>query len=343
MPRTLFYTHHRTIPLPAGHKFPIDKYRMLYELLDAEKSFVLQPAPLADQSSVELVHDREYVSAFMRGALEPAATRRIGFPWSEQLVARTMASVGGTLAATREALAAGWGGNLAGGTHHAFRSHGSGFCVFNDIAVAIRWLSTTREFGTNRRTIGRAAVIDLDVHQGDGTAHIFQDDPNVLTLSVHCKNNFPLQKQRSNIDVELEAGAGDQEYLDVLDAVLPRVVEFAPDIIFYQAGVDGLQSDTLGRLSLSPEGLKERDRRVMQTVRELGAPLVITMGGGYSSPIARTAEAHANTFRMAEKILSRSPARCLAGQGKTEICRAVCHEYGNAVARREADEGRKQS
>lgn len=313
MPRTLFYTHHHAIPLPPGHKFPIDKYRLLYELLNAEKGFLLEPAPLADPSTVELVHDPEYVSAFMRGALDAAATRRIGFPWSEQLVARTMASVGGTLAATREALAAGWGGNLAGGTHHAFRSHGSGFCVFNDIAVAIRWLSTTLELGGHERPIGRAAVIDLDVHQGDGTAHIFQHDPNVLTLSLHCKNNFPLQKQRSKIDVELEAGSGDEEYLHVLDSVLPRVVEFAPDIVFYQAGVDGLKSDTLGRLSLSPEGLKERDRRVMQTVRELEAPLVITMGGGYSSPIALTAEAHANTFRMAEKILSHTTASRDAG------------------------------
>jgi acetoin utilization deacetylase AcuC-like enzyme len=316
MPRTLFYTHHHTIPLPPGHKFPIDKYRLLYELLNAEKRFLLEPAPLADQATVELVHDREYVSAFMRGALDAAATRRIGFPWSEQLVARTMASVGGTLAATREALAAGWGGNLAGGTHHAFRGYGSGFCVFNDIAVAIRWLSTTHEFAGNPRPVGRAAVIDLDVHQGDGTAHIFQDDPDVLTISLHCKNNFPLQKQRSKIDVELEAGTGDEEYLDALEEVLPRVVEFAPGIVFYQAGVDALKSDTLGRLSLTPEGLKERDRRVIETVRELGAPLVITMGGGYSSPIAQTAEAHANTFRMAEKILSRSPAWCLAGQGE---------------------------
>jgi acetoin utilization deacetylase AcuC-like enzyme len=298
MPRTLFYTHHHTIPLPPGHKFPIDKYRLLYELLNAEKRFVLQPAPLADQATVELVHDREYVSAFMRGELDAAATRRIGFP------------------ATREALTAGWGGNLAGGTHHAFRGHGSGFCVFNDIAVAIRWLSATHEFAGNPRPVGRAAVIDLDVHQGDGTAHIFQDDPNVLTISLHCKNNFPLQKQRSKIDVELEAGTGDQEYLDALEKVLPRLVEFAPGIVFYQAGVDALKSDTLGRLSLTPEGLKKRDRRVIETVRELGAPLVITMGGGYSSPIARTAEAHANTFRMAEKILSRSPAPCLAGQGE---------------------------
>jgi len=177
-------------------------------------------------------------------------------------------------------------------------------------------LSTTHEFAGSTRPVGRAAVIDLDVHQGDGTAHIFQDDPDVLTISLHCKNNFPLQKQRSKIDVELEAGTGDEEYLDALEKVLPRIVEFAPGIVFYQAGVDALKSDTLGRLSLTREGLKERDRRVIETVRELGAPLVITMGGGYSSPIARTAEAHANTFRIAEKILSRSPAWCLGGQGE---------------------------
>jgi acetoin utilization deacetylase AcuC-like enzyme len=157
-----------------------------------------------------------------------------------------------------------------------------------------------------QRSLPRAAVIDLDVHQGDGTAHIFRNDPDVLTLSVHCKNNFPLRKQTSKIDVELEAGTGDDEYLRVLESVLPRVVEFNPNIVFYQSGVDGLASDALGRLSLSLAGLKERDRLVMQHVHNLGAPFVVTLGGGYSNPITLTAEAHANTFRTAAEVFSEN-------------------------------------
>ncbi len=291
MSRRLFYTDTYNLPLPDGHKFPIEKYRMLRELLTDK--FELEVAPLADRSTIELVHDRDYVEAFLSGTLPAGAMRKIGFPWSEGLVNRTLASVGGTLAATSEALDTGWGGTLAGGTHHAFAAEGSGFCVFNDIAVAIAWLRS-------RGKIRRAAVIDLDVHQGDGTAHIFQDDAAVLTLSVHCKNNFPLRKQVSKIDVELAAGTGDEEYLKIVESVLPRVAEFAPDIVFYQSGVDGLASDRLGHLELTHAGLRERDRMVMSAVR---APLVITLGGGYSEPIALTAEAHAETFMTAREIL----------------------------------------
>jgi acetoin utilization deacetylase AcuC-like enzyme len=291
----LFYTDQYVIPLPEGHKFPIRKYRLLREMLEADGQFELEPAPLADVATIELVHNREYVNAFIEGGLENAAMRKIGFPWSPELVERTLASVGGTLAATREALATGWGGTLAGGTHHAFAREGSGFCVFNDIAIAIRWLQASEK-------IERAAVVDLDVHQGDGTAQIFSEDERVLTLSVHCKNNFPLRKQVSKIDVELDAGVGDREYLEVLGGVLPKVREFEPEIVFYQSGVDGLKSDVLGKLDLSLEGLKERDRMVMRGVRELGVPLVITLGGGYSSPIELTAEAHANTFQVAREL-----------------------------------------
>jgi acetoin utilization deacetylase AcuC-like enzyme len=288
---------------------------LLRQLLTADSIFALEPAPLADVATIELVHDRGYVEAFLRGTLSPEAVRRIGFPWSEGLVQRTLASVGSTLAATREALATGWGGTLAGGTHHAFAGQGSGYCVFNDIAVAARWLragpavqalgqqdGAVRPFVDPAQT-ARIAVIDLDVHQGDGTAHIFRDDSSVLTLSVHCKANFPLQKQQSRVDIELEAGVGDDEYLRVLEKVLPRVWEFEPDVVFYQSGVDGLASDRLGRLRLTHEGLKERDRLVMSSVRQLSVPFVITVGGGYSEPIALTAEAHANTFRVAAEVL----------------------------------------
>ena len=285
----LFYTDSYVLPLPAGHKFPIEKYRLLRELLERAGGFSFHLAPLADRAAIELVHEREYVSAFLEGTLSAAAMRKIGFPWSEELVRRTLASVGGTLSASLEAMATGWGGTLAGGTHHAFAGEGSGFCVFNDIAVAIAWLRASGK-------IRRAAVVDLDVHQGDGTAHIFRDDPEVLTVSVHCRNNFPLRKQVSRLDVELEAGVGDDEYLAVLDRVLPRVAEFAPEIVFYQAGVDGLKSDRLGRLALTHVGLLERDRRVMRAVE---VPLVITLGGGYSEPIVLTAQAHAGTFLVA--------------------------------------------
>lgn len=292
----LFYTDHYLLPLPPGHRFPIEKYRMLRELLEADGNFDLEPAPLADPAIIAQTHDPEYVRAFIEGKPSNAAIRKIGFPWSEGLVKRTLASVGGTLAATQEAFARGWGGTLAGGTHHAFRAEGSGYCVFNDIAIAIHQLRA-------ERSIRRIAVVDLDVHQGDGTAEIFRDDEEVLTLSVHCKNNFPLRKQQSRIDVELEGGAGDEAYLPKLAEVLPKVLTFHPQIIFYQSGVDGLAQDRLGKLSLTMAGLKDRDRQVMRLAQAANAPLVITLGGGYSEPIQLTAEAHANTFRTALEIL----------------------------------------
>ena len=263
MSKVLFYTDQYTIPLPEGHRFPIQKYRMLRELLAVDGLFRFEAAPLADREVIELAHDPEYVEMFLSGTLSPQAIRRIGFPWSEGLVKRTLASVGGTLAATNEALANGWGGNLAGGTHHAFRGEGSGFCVFNDIAVAIQWLRTSGK-------LKRVAVIDLDVHQGDGTAQIFQGEPAVLTLSVHCEVNFPFRKQQSKIDVALAEGTADEEYLQALDEVLPRVFAFEPEIVFYQSGVDVLASDALGKLRLTPEGVKRRDQSVISAVKSAG-------------------------------------------------------------------------
>lgn len=295
----LFYCDHHHIPLPAGHRFPMAKYKLLRDLLTRDAVFQLEPSEAAEVSVIELAHDPGYVEKFVTGKLEPAAMRRIGFPWSEGLVARTLASAGGTLAATGDALSTGFGGTLAGGTHHAFRGEGSGFCVFNDVAIAIHWL---RSRGEARR----AAVVDLDVHQGDGTAHFFEDDPEVLTLSLHGARNFPFRKQKSKIDVELEDQTRDAEYLRALDEALPRVWEFQPQIVFYLSGVDALESDVLGRLSLTPEGLKARDRRVIQGARDRRIPLVITLGGGYSNPIELTAEAHANTFRMAAEVFRAS-------------------------------------
>jgi len=293
----LFYCDHYAIPLPAGHKFPMTKYRMLRDLLAEDGRFRFEAAPFAEPGVIELAHDAAYVREFLNGSLASAALRRIGFPWSEALVKRTLASVGGTLSATCDAFDSGWGGNLAGGTHHAFRAEGAGFCVFNDIAVAIQWLRA-------KQRIQRAAVIDLDVHQGDGTAQIFEADPSVLTLSMHAKSNFPFRKQRSKIDIEFDDGTADPEYLSALDGVLPRVFAFRPDIVFYQSGVDALASDMLGRLALTHAGLKERDRRVLAAASANGIPTVITLGGGYSRPIELTAQAHANTFRTAWEIFS---------------------------------------
>jgi len=295
MSRRLFYTDQYAIDLPPEHRFPMPKYRMIRDLLAADGWFDFVAAPLASADTVELAHDPAYVARFLKGAVSPQDMRRIGFPWSEQLVRRTMASVGGTLSATAEAFSTGWGGTLAGGTHHAFRSEGSGYCVFNDIAVAIQSL---RHAGR----VSRVAVIDVDVHQGDGTAQIFADEPSVLTFSMHCESNFPFRKQQSKIDVSLVEGTGDEDYLAQLEAVLPRVFEFRPEIVFYQSGVDGLYADALGKLKLTHEGLKQRDRAVMTAVRAAGVPFVVTLGGGYAKPIELTAEAHANTFRVATDI-----------------------------------------
>jgi acetoin utilization deacetylase AcuC-like enzyme len=298
MRRRLFYCDHHRIPLPAGHKFPMRKYGLLRELLAADGRFVFEPAPFAGESDIGLAHDPDYVRRFLAGTLDPRTVRRIGFPWSGQLVRRTLASVGGTLAAARDALDSGFGGNLAGGTHHASRAEGSGFCVFNDLAVAIRALGRDS-------LAARAAVIDLDVHQGDGTALIFEHDPAVLTLSLHGRNNFPFRKQRSRIDVDLPDGTGDDEYLPALASVLPRVFDFRPQVVFYQSGVDALAGDRLGRLALTHQGLKRRDRMVLEACRDHGFPVAVTLGGGYADPIERSAEAHANTFRTAAAVFGR--------------------------------------
>jgi acetoin utilization deacetylase AcuC-like enzyme len=298
----LYYCDQHEIPLPEGHRFPLRKYRMLRELLEASEEFDLQPALPATPEIVELAHDPDYVRAFLAGTLSPQAQRRIGFPWSEGLVDRTFASTGGTLHAARHALNHGISGGLAGGTHHAFRSEGSGFCVFNDIAVAIRALQ-------HECLIRRAAIVDLDVHQGDGTASIFAGDPDILTLSLHGANNFPFRKQRSSLDVELADGTEDTGYLDRLEDVLPMVWDFAPEIVFFLAGVDALKTDSLGRLALTPAGMAERDRMVLEGALARNVPIAITLGGGYSEPIEATVEAHAATFQIARRLATAAFAQ----------------------------------
>ena len=293
--KIVYHSDQYRIPLPPGHKFPSEKYGMVRQLVAGLGGFELRPAPLAAAGDLKIAHDPGYVGAVLDGSVDPRIMRRIGFPWSPDLVTRSLASVGGTLAAARDAMSRGFGGNLAGGTHHAFRSEGSGFCVFNDLAVAILVL---RRDGLARR----AAVLDLDVHQGDGTASIFENDPDVLTISIHGENNFPFRKQRSRIDIGLPDGTADGEYLDHLRGVLPQVVAFRPDLVFYQAGVDALAGDRLGRLALSMEGLMHRDKLVFEAVSASTLPIVVTLGGGYADPIRRTAEAHAQTYRVAAAL-----------------------------------------
>jgi acetoin utilization deacetylase AcuC-like enzyme len=288
----LFSTDPYPITLPEGHKFPVRKYGLLRSAIETQGQFRLETAPFADVATLELAHDAAYVRDFVQGQLPPSAMRRIGLPWSELLVKRALASVGGTLSAALDALSFGWGGTLGGGTHHALRAEGAGFCVFNDIAVAIRFLLASGK-------IRRAAVIDLDVHQGDGTAEILAGHPEVFTLSIHCQSNFPFRKQRSTLDIGLPDATGDSEYLAQLDAALPKIFDFQPDIVFYQSGVDGLSTDVLGRLALTPQGLIERDRRVFLNARSRGVPLVLTSGGGYSRPIELSVAAHADTYRTA--------------------------------------------
>jgi len=274
---------------------------MLREKLEQDGRFCLEPAPSAYSKTICLAHDAEYVNGFIGGTLPHLVMRRIGFPWSAGLVRRTLASAGGTIAAAENALKHGFGGTLAGGTHHAFRSEGAGFCVFNDVAVAIHWL----------RSVGRGhrfAVVDLDVHQGDGTAQFFEHDRDVFTVSLHEKNNFPFRKQHSKIDVELEDGTQDEEYLRALDAVLPSVWEFAPELVFYLSGVDALAADRLGRLSLSLEGMKTRDRTVIAGAKARQIPLVVTLGGGYAEPIELTVQAHASTFSIAAEVFGAGDA-----------------------------------
>jgi acetoin utilization deacetylase AcuC-like enzyme len=292
----LYYCDHHDIPLPQGHKFPMEKYRLVRDELKGDTEFYFAPGPFARREDLIRVHHPAYVDAFLEGRLDEAQMKRIGFPQLPQLISRSLSSVGATLAASRNALDEGWAGVLAGGTHHAHSDFGSGFCVLNDIAVAAR---TLLEEGLVQRVL----VVDLDVHQGDGTAAIFSEQKEVFTFSAHGRHNFPFRKQKSDLDVEFENGAGDEEYLSALAHHLPRVFDFSPDMVFYQAGVDALKTDRLGKLHLSTDGLRRRDEMVFDSVASLGVPCVVTMGGGYSEPIADTVAAAASTYRSAAQIL----------------------------------------
>jgi acetoin utilization deacetylase AcuC-like enzyme len=287
------------VALPPSHPFPMAKYPLLLERLLADGTVraadLIEPA-LARLDDLRLVHTAEYLAALEAGTLEPAAVRRIGVPWSPALWRRSRLAAQGTLEAARAALADGLAANLAGGTHHAFTGHGEGFCVLNDVAVAIRVLQRDGH-------LRRALVVDLDVHQGNGTAAIFEGDADVFTFSMHGERNYPARKMRSTLDVALADGTGDEEYLELLAGHLADILgRFAPAIVFYLAGVDPVRGDRYGRLALSDDGLRRRDRHVLETCRGRGLPLVITIAGGYAPTPARTAELHAYVFHEARRL-----------------------------------------
>jgi acetoin utilization deacetylase AcuC-like enzyme len=311
-----FYSDHFVLPLPEGHKFPMAKYSRLRERLIAEGIVAigdLCEAPAAGWNDVELVHTAEYVQAVVMGALAPQMQRRIGFPWSPGMVERARRSVGATIAAARAAMDEGRAANLAGGTHHAFADRGEGFCVFNDVAVATRVLQRDRH-------ATRVAIVDCDVHQGNGTAAIFRDDTTVFTFSMHGAHNFPFRKEQSDLDVAFEDGAGDEEYLESLKRHLDHLLErHDPEFIFYLAGADPYEGDRLGRLKLSIAGLQQRDELVLSRCHAAGRPIAITMSGGYASDIDAIVTIHANTIRTAVET-SRDVRLCVAPRPILRAC-----------------------
>ena len=294
----VFYTPRYYADIGPGHIFPIRKFELVRDKLLAEGTVepteIVEPSP-APLEDVLLVHTTDYVSRLCNGNLMPKEIRRLGLPWSESLVQRSFYAVGGTLAATRASLATGYSSNLAGGTHHSFSERGEGFCVLNDVAIAIRGMRA-------RELFQRAAIVDCDVHQGNGTATIFTGDDDTFTFSIHGANNYPLFKARSTLDVELADGTSDAEYLDTLAKHLPSVFAADPEIVFYLAGADPYKGDKLGRLALSIDGLRERDAYVVRECYDREVPIVTVMSGGYGKDINDTIEIHCNTIRTVKEI-----------------------------------------
>jgi acetoin utilization deacetylase AcuC-like enzyme len=305
----VFYTPRYYADIGAGHVFPIRKFELVRDKLLAEGTLqpaeIVEPAPAALED-VLMVHTEDYVSRLCSGDLTPKEIRRLGLPWSESLVRRSFYATGGTIAAAQVALVEGYSSNLAGGTHHSFADRGEGFCVLNDVAVAICALRA-------RKLLRRAAIVDCDVHQGNGTATIFAGDKETFTFSMHGANNYPLFKARSTLDVELPDGTTDREYLETLAKHLPTVFQHDPDIVFYLAGADPYSRDKLGRLSLSIDGLRERDAFVLRECYEREVAIVTVMSGGYGKDINDTIEIHCNTIRMVKEVFeSRVATRRLA-------------------------------
>ncbi|NNE99146.1 MAG: histone deacetylase [Pyrinomonadaceae bacterium] len=294
----LFYSPDYYADIGDDHVFPIKKFELARDILINENTLspweVFSPE-LADRKDLQLVHSIDYISRLIKGDLSPAEIRVLGLPWSESLVRRTFLAVSGTINASRAALKNAVSSNLAGGTHHAFPDRGEGFCVLNDVAIAIRVLQ--------RESLAkRFLIIDCDVHQGNGTAYIFKDDDDVFTFSMHGAKNYPLRKEASNLDIELGDGTRDGEFLDVLDQALDRIIQHHPDVIYYLGGADPFERDQLGRLELTKAGLRKRDELVLNLARAEGIPIVTVMSGGYAKDIRDTVDIHCNTIRSVKKI-----------------------------------------
>lgn len=286
-------------PLPDAHRFPMPKFKILRDLLlldgviSTEQIYQPELPPL---DSIELVHTPEYVRAYCEGTLEPKAQRRIGLPWSSALAHRTRIAIGGTILAARLALEYGCACNTAGGTHHAFPSYGSGFCIFNDLAIASRVLQ-------HRGLVNKILIVDCDVHQGDGTAVIFQDDDSVFTFSMHCEANFPGTKQQSDLDIPLPIGLDDDGYLQILANYLPDLLtQVKPDLVLFDAGVDTHVSDRLGKLSLTDWGIYRRERMVLSTCKAAGYPVASVIGGGYGKNMSALVYRHSLLHRAAREV-----------------------------------------
>jgi acetoin utilization deacetylase AcuC-like enzyme len=295
----IVYHPNYVAPLPEEHRFPMAKFQLLYELLIADgiacRDRVYSPE-VPPSALIELVHTSEYVRAYCQGTLDPKAQRRIGLPWSPALANRTRVAVGGTILTAQLALQYGLACNTAGGTHHAFPSYGSGFCIFNDLAIAPRVL---QKLGL----VDTVLIIDLDVHQGDGTAHIFEGDPSVFTFSMHCEANFPGIKQKSDLDVPLPVGLDDDGYLQILAQYLPDLLHrIDPDLVLYDAGVDTHVSDRLGKLSLTNTGIYRRELQVLKTCVAAGYPVACVIGGGYADDLNGLVYRHSLVHRAAKEV-----------------------------------------
>ena len=289
-----FYTDHFVLPLPAGHRFPMEKYSRLRDLVTKQIGIELVEAPSATDTQILYAHDPSYLIKVIEGTLSAQEQREIGFPWSTQMVERSRRSAGATVAAAKTALNEGIAANLAGGTHHAYRDTGSGFCVFNDSAIAARTLQ--KEINPSLKV----AVIDLDVHQGNGTAAILQNDDSIFTLSMHGENNFPFKKERSDLDVGLADGCNDEVYLRSLSTALAQLdSRFKADCLIFLAGADPHEGDRLGRLEISKDGMRLRDEMVFQYALDRQLPIAFSMAGGYGKEIESTVDIHFQTIKTA--------------------------------------------
>jgi len=296
----IFYSPYYYADIGEGHVFPIRKFEMVRDKLLAEATIaadeVTQPEP-ADVNDLKLVHTEDYITRLVNGELTPKEIRRLGLPWSRSLVRRSFHAISGTIEAAKFAIENQVASNLAGGTHHAYPDRGEGFCVLNDVAVAVRVLERDKR-------AERFLIIDCDVHQGNGTAFIFRNSPEVFTFSMHGAKNYPLFKENSTLDIELADKTGDMEFLATLEQALSRIMSHDPHLIFYLAGADPYERDKLGRLGLTIEGLRQRDEMVLGMARSRGVPVVTTMSGGYAEEIADTVEIHCNTIRAVKAVYS---------------------------------------